>query len=277
LTEDLRSVPIPPEIVAFYNEGREVQRLTQGLGRLEFLRMQEMLTRYLPPVPSSIADIGGGPGGYASWLAAVGYDVHLVDPIPLHVAQAGQASDRQPTHPIRSCQLGEARSVPLADASVDAVLLHGPLYHLTERDDRLLALREAARVLKPGGHLCAVAICAYASTIVGLVKGWVWDHDYLEMIAQEILTGQHRRPANWAVMTTAYFHHPAELAHELVEAGFEHTVTLGIQGPGWLVPDFDRCWDEPLKRDALMKVARLVELEPAHSPHMMAVARTPQP
>jgi ubiquinone/menaquinone biosynthesis C-methylase UbiE len=266
-------VHIPPEIVAFYNEGREVDRLTQGLGRLECVRMQEMLTRYLPPVPASIADIGGGPGAYAAWLAAAGYEVHLVDPIPLHVAQAGQASEQQPAHPIRSCQLGDARSVPLADASVDAVLLHGPLYHLTEPDDRLLALREAARVLKPGGQLFAVAISAYASTIVGLLKSWVWDQDYLEMIAQEIRTGQHRRPANWTVMSTAYFHHPAVLAQELVDAGFQHTVTLGIQGPGWLVPDFDRCWDEPLKRDVLVRVARLVELEPAHSPHMLAVAR----
>ncbi len=66
----------------------------------------------------------------------------------------------------------------LPDASVDAVLLHGPLYHLTDRADRIVALLEARRVLRPGGVLLAVAITSHASTIVGLVRGWVWDHDY---------------------------------------------------------------------------------------------------
>ena len=204
----------PPEIAAFYDEGLEVSRLSRGLGRLEFARMQEIVPRYFPPPPAAIADVGGGPGTYSCWLAAVGYAVHLVDPMPLHIAQAEQASAQQPDHRILSCQLGDARRVPLADASVDAVLLHGPLYHLTTREDRLLALREALRVLRPGGVLFAVAITAYASTIVGLVKGWVWDQDYLGMLREELLTGQHRRPANWRVLTTAYFHHPAGLAQE---------------------------------------------------------------
>lgn len=267
---------IPPEIAAFYDEGTEVRRLSQGLGRLEFARMQEILPRYLPPAPASIADIGGGPGAYAAWLATADYAVHLVDPMPLHITQAEQASARQPGHPIRSCQLGDARCVPLADASVDAVLLHGPLYHLTESEDRLLTLREASRLLKPGGLLFAVAISAYASTIVGLVNGSVWDQDYLEMIRQEILTGQHRRPAHLRVFTTAYFHQPSALAQEVIDAGLEHLVTLGIQGPGWLAPDFEQAWDEPHKREVLMQIARLVEHEPAHSPHMVAVARKPR-
>lgn len=264
---------IPPEVAAFYEEGREVHRLTQGLGRLEFARMQEILARYLPAAPASIADIGGGPGAYAGWLAKSGYAVDLVDPVPLHITQAEDASARQPDHPIRSCHLGDARSVPLGDASVDAVLLHGPLYHLTAADDRRLALREASRVLRPGGLLLGVAITAYASTIVGLVNGWVWDREYLEMIRDEILTGQHRRPANWRVMTTAYFHHPASLTEEVTDAGFHHVATLGIQGPGWLAPDFEQCLDDPFKRDVLMQIARLVEHTPMQSPHMVAVAR----
>lgn len=266
---------IPPEIAAFYNEGSEAGRLLQGLGRLEFARMQEILPSYLPPAPAPIAEIGGGPGTYASWLARAGYAVHLIDPVPLHITQAEEASARQPDHPMLSCQLGDARSVPLADASVEAVLLHGPLYHLTAPDDRRLALREAWRVLRPGGLLFAVAIGLYASTIVGLVKGWVWNQEYLAMIREEILTGQHRRPANWPVFTTAYFHHPEALAREVIEADFQHVVTLGIQDPGWLVPDFDQSWDEPARRDTLMQIARLAEHDPVHSPHMVAVARKP--
>jgi len=269
-------VQIPPEIEAFYNEGTEVRRLTQGLGRLEFVRMQEIMTKYLPPAPAAVADIGGGPGAYAIWLARQGYAVDLVDPIALHITQAEQASAQQPEHPIRSCELGDARHLSLDDASVDAVLLHGPLYHLTAAADRRVALEEALRVLRSGGLLFAVAISAYASTIVGLVKDWIWDREYLAMIREEIETGQHRRPATWRVFTTAYFHHATGLAKELVDAGFEHEVTLGIQGPGWLVPDFEQRLDEPRQLEVLLQIARLVERDPTHSPHMVAVARKPQ-
>ena len=41
----------------------------------------------------------------------------------------------------------------------------------------------------------------------------------------------------------------------------------------WLAPDFEQCWDDPSKRDVLMQIARLVEHDPIHSPHMVAVAR----
>jgi ubiquinone/menaquinone biosynthesis C-methylase UbiE len=269
-------IQILPEVMAFYNEGKEASRLLQGLGRMEFARMQEILPRYLPPPPAVIADVGGGPGAYACWLAESGYAVHLVDPVPLHVEQAEQASGRQPEHPLASCRIGDARGLPLPDSSVDAVLLHGPLYHLTVRDDRLLALREARRILRPGGVLLAVAITAYASTIVGLVHGWVWDQEYLAMIREEIETGQHRRPPSWQVLTTAYFHHPANLAREVAEAGLRHEVVIGIQGPGWLAPDFEQSWQDESKRETLMRIARLVEHEPAHSPHMLAVAHKPR-
>jgi ubiquinone/menaquinone biosynthesis C-methylase UbiE len=269
------TMKIQPEITAFYNEGKEAGRLSQGLGLLEFARMQEILPRYIPPSPAVVADVGGGPGNYACWLATAGYEVHLVDPVPLHVTQAEQASSRQCNRPLASCRVGDARRLAFDDASVDAVLLHGPLYHLTAIEDRLRALREARRILRPGGVLLAVAISAYASTIVGLVRGWIWDRDYLAMVREEIATGQHRRPPTWRVLTTAFFHHPTALAQEVTEAGLQHEVTLGIQGPVWLAPDFEPNWQDAAKREALLEVARLVEHEPVHSPHMVAIARKP--
>jgi hypothetical protein len=37
-----------------------------------------------------VLDVGGGSGVYASWLAGLGYQVHLVDPVPLHREQAAR-------------------------------------------------------------------------------------------------------------------------------------------------------------------------------------------
>jgi SAM-dependent methyltransferase len=81
---------------------------------------------------------------------------------------------RQEEHPTVAGEL------PADDASVDAVLLLGPLYHLVDRADRLAALHEAQRVLRPGGRIVAEAICRHAWVLDATVKGLldspaIWD------------------------------------------------------------------------------------------------------
>src|SRR5215469_14630103 len=96
-------------IADFYGDADEASRLRQGWFQLEHARTQEILQRYLPPVSSTIIDAGGGAGVYACWLAAQGYRVHLVDPVPRHVEQAQAASARQRENPLASAEVGDAR------------------------------------------------------------------------------------------------------------------------------------------------------------------------
>src|SRR5688572_26553318 len=79
---------VAPEILAYYERGHEDHRLAGGAGLLEFERTRELIVRYLPESPQSILDIGGGSGLYAAWLATRGHEVTLIDPVPLHIAQA---------------------------------------------------------------------------------------------------------------------------------------------------------------------------------------------
>ena len=139
---------------AYYDRGTEEGRLADS-GRLEFLRTRELLARFLPAPPVTVLDVGGAAGAYALPLAAEGYEVHLVDPVALHVEQALAASAAQPDAPLASAVVGDARALPFDDESADVVLLLGPLYHLTEAADRTRALREARRALRPGGLLAA--------------------------------------------------------------------------------------------------------------------------
>lgn len=74
-----------------YNAGAERERLFSPQGLLEFERSKEIIRRVLPPPGSTVADIGGGPGQYALWLADLGYKVIHRDLIPLHVEQLSQA------------------------------------------------------------------------------------------------------------------------------------------------------------------------------------------
>lgn len=56
-------------------------------------------------------------------------------------------------------------SCPWNANQFDAALMAGPLYHLTDPDDRSLALREAARVVRPGGLVAAVAFNRHANLL----------------------------------------------------------------------------------------------------------------
>jgi ubiquinone/menaquinone biosynthesis C-methylase UbiE len=267
----------PPEIDAHYAAGLEAGRLAGGVGRLELARTREILRRYLPEPPAVVADVGGGPGVYACWLAGLGYEVHLVDPVPLHLTQAEEASRAQPGHPVASITLGDARALTRPDGSTDAVLLLGPLYHLTDRDDRLVALRAARRVLRPGGILVAAAISRFASSLDGLRAGYLDDPAFAEIVERDLENGQHRNPTDHpAYFTTAFFHHPDELRREVEDAGLTPERLLAVEGPAWLLRDFDRHWDDPGRRERLFRVVRRLEAEPSvlgASAHILAIAR----
>lgn len=261
------------EIVEHYTAGAyEHERLRIGGGRLELARTKELLQRYLPEPPASVLDVGGGPGVYASWLSDAGYRVQLVDAVELHVEQAREAGTF-------TAALGDARALEQPDASVDVVLLLGPLYHLTERVDRLRALQEARRVLPPGGLLAAAAISRWASLLDGTRRGHINDEEFRHILERGLSEGQHRNPTNqpeW--FTTSYFHRPEELRAEVTEAGFTLEGVFGVEGPGWLLSreDQNARWADERGRESLLYVARLAERDPgmaSMSAHLLAIAR----
>jgi ubiquinone/menaquinone biosynthesis C-methylase UbiE len=265
------------EIKDYYASGYEEVRLGKGSGKLELERARELMVRFLPPCPAVVLDIGGGTGVHAFWLAAKGYDVRLLDLVPLHIELARKAAAAQPGTPLTELVVGDARSLPWPDAVADAALLFGPLYHLTEREDRLAALREARRVLRPGGVLLAAGISRFASALDGVRAGWLADPAFAAIAERDLADGQHRNPTGrFEYFIDTFFHHPEELRGEIAEAGLDVAGVFGIEGPGWLVHDFDAWWDDPARRERLLHLARRLEAEPALvgiSAHLLASAR----
>jgi len=269
------------DIAAYYDRGDEQGRLGDW-GRLEFLRTRELLARYLPAPPAVVLDVGGAAGVYALALAREGDEMHLLDPIALHVEQARAASDAQRDAALASAEVGDARQLPLADASADVVLMLGPLYHLTEAVDRARALHEARRVLRPGGLLAAAAISRFASTMDGLFRGFLLEPGFEALVARDVAEGQHRNPdghPRW--FTTAYFHRPDELAREVATAGFELQALLAVEGLATMLDDtgaLDDWLDDPTRRELLLRAIRRTEGEPSllgASSHMLALATAP--
>jgi SAM-dependent methyltransferase len=267
----------PDEVLGYYARGGERDRLEEAYFPLERARTEELVRRHLPPPPGVVLDVGGAAGAYAFWLAEDGYEVHLVDPVPLHVGQAEEASRARTEGRLASARVGDARRLAFADASADAVLLLGPLYHLTDRADRIAALTEARRVLRPGGLVFAAAISRFASLLDGL-RGPVFDHDaFARIVEQDLADGQHRNDTGIAdFFTTAFFHLPGDLGAEAREAGFTLAGLFAVEGPGAFVADFRRRWQDPGARARLLDLLRRVEREPAllgASPHLLAVGR----
>ena len=269
------------DIAAYYGRGEEEGRLGDW-GRLEFLRTRELLARFLPAPPVTVLDVGGAAGAYALPLAAEGYEVHLVDPVALHVEQASAASAAQPDAPLASAVVGDARALPVDDHSADVALLLGPLYHLTDAADRTRALHEARRALRPGGLLAAAAITRFASTLDGVAQGFLLEPGFEAIVERDIADGQHRNPdAHPGWFTTAYLHRPDELEREVAAAGFDVTALVAVEGAVGAAAEtraLDAWLDDPGKREILLRAIRRVEAEPSllgASPHVLALATAP--
>lgn len=266
---------LDPTIAQYYHQAPEEHRLEQGAFVLEEVRTRELIERHARLPPATVLDVGGAAGAYALWLADAGYTVHLLDPVPRLVAEAERRSAAR-SRPLASCRVGEARALDFPDQSADIVLLLGPLYHLTEAGDRARALREARRVLRPGGQLFAAAISRWASALDGLSRDLLQDPRFAAIVEQDLREGQHRNPTERLdYFTTAYFHRPDELRAEVLDAGLILDGLYGLEGPGWLFPDVTGRLADPRRRAELLQVVRLLESEPSVlgvSAHLLVVA-----
>jgi len=108
------------------------------------------LSLELVPAPRGRTfDIGCGEGRLARDLAALGHDVAGVDASPSMLAAAREAAPEMELH------LADAAELPFADASAGLVVAFMSFQDVDDLDG---AIREAARVLAPGGRLCVAIV-----------------------------------------------------------------------------------------------------------------------
>lgn len=150
-------------ITDYYNSYNEDARTKSRHGSVEFTTNMKYIRAYVPQ-GAKILDVGAGTGVYSIALAMDGYDVHAVELVE-HNIDVFRENLRSIGADI-PVEQGDALDLSRwADNSFDAVLLFGPLYHLYRKEDKLTVLREAKRVVKPGGHIFA-AYCMNEATII---------------------------------------------------------------------------------------------------------------
>lgn len=132
-----KSKSVDNSALTYYESGFEKNRLRSNIGIIEFERTKEILLENLPNPPAVIYDIGGAYGEYSYWLASLGYEVHLFDLFPKNIEMSNELGKEYPECSLKSAEVCDALSVPRKDKSADAVLLMGPLYHITDYSERI--------------------------------------------------------------------------------------------------------------------------------------------
>ena len=158
------------ELEKYYNKFCEEKRLTRRHGYVEYVTSMKYIHEYLPQGKKEtvkILDVGAGTGRYSVQLAGEGYDVTAVELVKynLGILKSKKSS-------VKAYQ-GNALNLSRFEADqFDMVLVFGPMYHLYTKEDKVKALKEAKRVVKPGGIiLVAYSMNEYSILTYGFKEG----------------------------------------------------------------------------------------------------------
>lgn len=210
-------------VQTFYDAGVEAEWSRIDRHPVEFAVTNRVLKEYLPSPTAKILDFGGGPGRYALDLTKQGYQVTLADLSPANIAFAEEKS-KQLNLPLAKTLVHDAtKPLPFRENEFDAVLLMGPLYHLTTYEQRLAAVRNSLHVLKPGGMLFAAFI-----TMLGALRSIVQGAP--NQLTEEWRTMKDGLNDPSLGFTEAYFALVPEIEALMKESGCESIEMIGCEG-----------------------------------------------
>lgn len=200
---------------------------------------------------ATVIDIGGGTGGFAVPLAALGHRVLVVDPSPDALAALARRTDEQQVSHLVTGVQGDLDDLPeqAAAGSADLVLCHGVLEHVGDPTGALAGL---SGLLKPGGLLSLLAAQRHAGVIAKAMAGHFTD-------AREQLDGAE------PVGRTGRRFTSEELLALLEPAGLTPTSVHGIRVFADMVPG-SLLELEPGASQALVELERAVANRPEYLP-----------
>lgn len=159
----------------------EIRLKKDGPHYIEYLTATKYMDKYISP-GSKILDSCAGSGTYAVYLAERGHSVTAGDIVVRNVELINEK--QRETGILAHVYQGDARDLSrFGDASFDAVLCMGALYHMPDRADREKSVEESLRVLSDGGVFISTYMNRHA-VILNNSKGSLDNIDEILAFAQ---------------------------------------------------------------------------------------------
>lgn len=161
-------------LIKYYNKFNEDKRLTRRHGIVEFTTAMKYIVKYLKKMNNpKILDVGAGTGRYSIELERLGYDVTAVELVKHNLMHLKK------NYPNIKAYQGNAINLKkFKDEFFDMVLLFGPMYHLITKEEKVLALEEAKRVVKTGG----IIMISYYMNEYAIIKHGFIDGNIIDAI-----------------------------------------------------------------------------------------------
>ncbi|PZD97163.1 class I SAM-dependent methyltransferase [Paenibacillus sambharensis] len=210
----------------YYESIDEASRFSRNSRRIEFLTTNHVLETVIPE-GAYILDVGAGAGIYSFYYAERKHKVVAIDITPKHIdiirEQAEQTGIALDAYVDNAIDLSRFES-----ESFDFVMCFGPLYHITNEEERYACIKECLRVLKPGGHL-AVAYINKFSIIPMLATR---DQQFIRnsLIDKVINEGIIREGDEDCFWTDAYFTSPDEIEAFMYQFEIKPVAHAGTDG-----------------------------------------------
>jgi len=150
----------------YYNKFNEDKRLNSRHGIVEFNTSIKYILEYLKDYNNpKILDLGAGTGKYSIYLNNLGYDVTSVELVKHNLKYITM------NNPSIKAFLGNALYLSrFKDESFDFIIMFGPMYHLTNKNDQIKALSEAKRILTKDG---IIFVCYYMNDYAIIKHGFI--------------------------------------------------------------------------------------------------------
>ena len=174
---------------------------------------KDSLINWLAPQPyQKLADIAGGTGDISvKFLLAGGCSAHIID-INKEMITKGKFKNSNNNN--LSWTIASAENLPMADNSYERASMGFGLRNIT---NRVLALKEVYRILKPGGRFICLEFSHVENSLLKKIYD-IWSFEFMPRIGQKI-TGD-KEAYNYLVESIRQFPSQPELTQMFSEACF---------------------------------------------------------
>ncbi|WP_243633200.1 class I SAM-dependent methyltransferase [Paenibacillus xerothermodurans] len=218
----------------YYEMIDEDSRFSRNSRKTEFLTTTHVLDEILPH-GAKILDVGAGAGAYSFHYAAREHEVVAVDLTPKHIEIIREKSKQ--TGIKLEAYVENATDLSRFETGVfDLVTCFGPMYHLTDVNDRYCCIRECLRVLKTGGHLAIAYINKYSVIPMLATRDQKFIRD--SVIDKVLTDGVIFAGDQDCFWTDAYFTSPDEIERLLGAYGVTPVDHVGTDGISHTIQEY---------------------------------------